>query len=61
MIDMFDIAAIALQITLLIIMLGSLLAFIDMCFDGCIRAGKAFLLLLIAGLCVYGLNSMTGY
>jgi hypothetical protein len=59
--ELLDIAALAIVITLIFVMLISLFALVDMWFDSCMRIDRAILLLVVAGLCIYGINSITGY
>jgi len=59
--QLLDIGALILQVTLIMLMVGSILNLVDMFFDGYVKISKAIILLLIAGLSIYGLNSITGY
>lgn len=61
MLDLIDIVSITIAITMIFVMVISLFMLVDMLWDGYVRIGRAALLLFIAGLCIYGLNSMTGY
>ncbi len=61
MIDFLDIASMAIAIVFILVALISLTMFVDMIFDRDFRVTKASLMLFVAGLAIYGLNSMTGY